>query len=585
MYYITIERVWLCNMASIIKKKVKKHIYYYLVESARVNGKPRIVNQKYLGSAEDIAGAVDSKKNGLPKPERSIVLEFGAVSAIYDIAKRLNVVDMINRYNPKRNQGLSVGEYMLLAAINRAIKPESKNEFSDWFSKTVLHKFFPQANKSSLSSQRFWDNMSLVTEEAVKAFEDEFSRLIVERYGLSTDCLIYDTTNFFTYIDTTTDTKLAKRGNSKQKRNDLKIVGLSMMVSPDFSVPLFHEVYPGNTFDSSQFRDVIGKLKTRYLNICKSPKNITLVFDKGNNSPDNMELLKDGDVKFNVVSSLRLNQCNDILDIPKSKYTSLKGSKLEDITAYRTKKEVYGRQMTVIATYNPELFNGQLQGIYVNIKKCASSLEELKQSIDDRNKGIVKKGRKPTVESINKRIAQILSPQYMADIFDIKVGSNSNDTRITIEFALNEHKFEYIKERYLGKSIIYTDNHDWETERIILAYRSQYHIEDAFKQMKNVDFLGFRPIYHWTDQKIMVHAFYCVLAFGLCCLLNKELYDKGIDISINRMLEELTDIKQVITIFPNGKKKEGNNCFSLSYGEESKKLLELLDLEKYQFVM
>jgi len=302
---------------------------------------------------------------------------------------------------------------MLLAAINRAVKPESKNEFSDWYDKTILHIFFQQANKSSLSSHRFWYNMSLVNEEAIKAFEDEFTKLIVERYNLSTDCLIYDTTNFFTYIDTTTDTKLAKRGNSKQKRNDLKIVGLSMMVSPDFNVPLFHEVYPGNIFDANQFTDVVKKLKKRYLNICKSPKNITLVFDKGNNSPINMDLIKDGDIKFNIVSSLRLTQCNDLLDIPN-----------------RTKKEVYGREMTVIATHNPELFKGQLQGICTNIKKCMSALEELKQSLDDRNNGTVKKGRKPTVESINKRIAQILSPQYMADIFDVKV--KGNDSRITI---------------------------------------------------------------------------------------------------------------------------------------------------------
>lgn len=87
-----------------------------------------------------------------------------------------------------------------------------------------------------------------------------------------------------------------------------------------------------------------------------------------------------------------------------------------------------------------------------------------------------------------------------------------------------------------------------------MTYRAQYHIEEAFKQMKNVDFLSFRPIYHWTDKKIKVHAFYCVLALTLCCLLNKELHDKGVDISINRMLEELTDIKQVITMFPNSER-------------------------------
>ena len=103
---------------------------------------------------------------------------------------------------------------------------------------------------------------------------------------MNTDCLLFDNTNFFTYIDTKTDSKLARRGNSKEKRKDLKIIGLSMMVSPDLMCR-FYEVYPGNRNDSKQFSNVLGKLKKRYQDLCGKEHTITLVFDKGNNSPEN----------------------------------------------------------------------------------------------------------------------------------------------------------------------------------------------------------------------------------------------------------------------------------------------------------
>ena len=84
----------------------------------------------------------------------------------------------------------------------------------------------------------------------------------------------------------------------------------------------------------------------------------------------------------------------------------------------------------------------------------------------------------------------------------------------------------------------------------MLAYRSQYYIEDAFKQMKNPHFLGWSPMFHWTDSKIRVHAFYCVLALLLTSLLQRELAQKGEQLSINRILEELGGIRETLIVYP-----------------------------------
>jgi len=569
-------------MASIIKKKVKKYTYYYLVESARVNGNPRIVSQKYLGSANDIAKAVDLFNEGVPDPEFSTVLEFGAVCALLDLAERLGVRNIINAKAGKRVQGLPVGDYILLAAINRAVRPKSKKVFFDWFDKTVLHNQFPAANKKSLSSQGFWNNMSYLTEDKIRAIEDELTKIIVKRYDLSTEYLLFDNTNFFTYLDTANPSVLGKRGNSKQKRKELKLIGLSMMVSPENNIPLFHETYSGNTNDAKRFSEVIESLKKRYKQIQKGDDGITLVFDKGNNNEDNIEeLLKEEPCSFHFVGGLRLSQCADLLDIPKEEYLVLDGECFKGATAYRTTRYMYNQETTIVITYNPELFKEQLEGVIGNIEKCKVKMFDLQESLTARADLKVTKGKKPTIDSITKRICDILSAQHMKEVFDYNISSSKNDLPI-VTYSLNDEKLEYVKDRVLGKSILFTDHKDWTNEKIVSTFRMQYHIEDCFKQMKDTEYLGFRPMLHWTDQMIRVHAFYCVLALMLCSILNREIEAMGYKMSIHAMLDMLSEVQQVITVFlQKGEKHISKSSFSRLNGTV-KNIIEELDLMKYQ---
>jgi len=566
-------------LATIIKKKKKNQFYYYLVESARVNGKPRIVSQKYLGRAENIAKAVEGRGD-LDTAKYSFVFEFGAVCALYHLADQLGVVRLIDKYAPKRDQGLSVGQYMLLAAINRAVEPLSKLQIGDWYRKTMLDRIAP-VPKNLLSSQRFWDNMNLLSEDGIQKFEEEFSELIAKKYGLRNDCLIYDATNFFTYVDTMSTSKLPQRGHSKEKRSDLKIVGLAMMVSPDFNIPLFHEVYPGNDPDSKEFGAVIERLKARFMKVCSDPKSVTLVFDKGNNSPGNMDLVMDSERPFKIVGTLKLSQCKSLLDIPKDGFTSVPGYESRNVTAHRETLTIYNKGMTVLVVHNPELLVGQMQGITRHIEKCTLKLAEFQCKLENNRTKKPKGGYRHTKDSVEKHINGILSYEYMKELFSINI--SIEDKYVSFGFALNVSQLDNIQERYLGKTIIFTDNHDWSDERIVSAYRSQYHIEHAFRQMKDSTYLGFRPIYHWTDQKIKVHAFYCVLALRLCSLLNRILDDNDIHLSIDRMLSTLSEIKQVVSVYPKrGESKKDRERFSLTkVGPQERRIIEILDIAKY----
>lgn len=565
-------------MATLVKKKIKNKYYYYLVEVKRINGKPKYTNQIYLGSAESVINKLQSAA-GIPDPIYSIVLDFGDVAALYDLSYRLGVVELLNDCVGKRNQGVSVGEYILIAALNRAVSPTSKTKISEWFNKTILSRIMP-IEPRALKCQRFWDNMGLIDDNAIQKFEDAFVRQIVESYNLSTSCLIYDATNFYTYIDTSNNSKLAKRGHSKEKRNDLKIIGLSMMISPDHNVPLFYEIYPGNRPDAVQFENVVKQLKHRYDVLTGKSADITLVFDRGNNSEDNIELLQNRDFKFHFVGGLRLSQCKELLTVTLDKYERLSGDTLEGSLAYKSIQTLYGMRVTVLVVYNPELYKGQMQGIANNIETAIEKLNVIQGQLTARRNGVVVKGRKPTLESVQKRVKEILTLEYMSNIFDTNIYEEGSFP--ILEFSLNNANLERIQNMYLGKSILFTDHMDWSNEAIVSAYRSAWHIENAFKQMKDTNHLTVRPIWHWTDQKIKVHVFYCVLAYRLCCLLLKEFEGKGFSHGINEMLSQLSEIKQVINVYDN---KHTTVTYSLTQTDKlSNQLLEALDIFRYRLV-
>ena len=565
-------------MASIIKKPVKKYTYYYYVESKRIDGNPKLVNQKYLGTAEKVLEKVNAAEKRLQERVLySDVAEFGAVALIYDIAVRLGVTDIIDSFLPKRKQGASVGAYILTAAINRIANPTSKSGLAEWYSDTCL-PMMTGLKPSVFSHQNFWNN-TCITAEKLDRIEEAILGKVIEAYDIDTTQIIYDATNFFTFIDTKQDSELAKRGHSKEKRKDLRIVGLALMVSPDFAVPLLYETYPGNRSDAKEFPLMVQKLKSRYEAITKMPADVTVVFDRGNNSEDNIGILGIGDVKFHYVGGLKKNQATELYSIDLGEYTPLRLPHLEGQLAYRREMEVFGQIETVVITYNPKLEEGQIQGILINIEKTAEQLLELQQRLMRRASGEITKGKKPTIESVTGAVEKILTTEYMKDIFLYDVLESKGN--IHIVYRHSEEQLEVIRSKYLGKTVLFTDRKDFTNEQIVTAYRNAWHVEASFKQMKNPHHVTVRPMFHWTDEKIQVHIFTCVMAYRLCTLLVRELFDKGITISINELIDEMSRVKRVHTFFGDINNPEKVTSFTRG-NEMADQIVEMYRLkEKY----
>ncbi len=570
------------SMASITKKMIRGKPYYYARECKRINGKPKIVWQQYLGRPEDIIRTMTQPAQpteALPEVKEAVIVEFGAVAALYDLAKRLNLSEHIDRHVPKQGKGPSVGDYLLVAILNRCVAPCSKAGIATWFQGTVLRRFM-DIDTGQLSSQRFWENMDRVSRQAIELIEKDITVQMVHDFDIDLKRVLFDGTNFFTFIDTFNErSTLAQRGKNKEGRRALRIVGLALLVSADFHVPLFHRTYPGNQADAPTFASLTEELISRYREITDGTEHVTMIFDKGNNSQDNLLAIEESPYHF--IGSLVPTQHPDLLAIPETLFQPLDEQGLPGVRVYRCRKEVFKAQRTVLVTYNENLFVAQSRTLLREIAKRQGLLRNLQHQLRRHREGKVSGGSRPTLEGVSKKVQGWLKARHMKELFQVEIAESQGLPALTYRF--DKRAWERLQKTLLGKTILFTDNEQWSDVEIIRGYRSQHHVETAFRRMKDCHHIALRPQYHWTDQKVEVHVFCCVLALMLCSLLRRELHRQGIDRSIPDILDELAKIREVGVIYaPQGEKETPTIQMTLSQmSDEQRSLYEALDLKRY----
>jgi len=551
-------------MVHLIKKKIKGHIYCYLQHNIWVDGTPKRAWQIYLGPLERI-----QERGILSKPEKLEfqTVECGADIALYDIAQKIRLVEIIDQCtNKKRQQGLTVGEYTLLGVINRCINPCSKNGLGDWFKNSILTKYFPIL-PSILNSQTYWNHFQYLNEQVIEKIEVELNKIVLDRYQLELNCVLYDPTNFYTYIQEHTENELPKKGHSKEKRFDLNQINLSLFCLKDGGVPLMHEPYPGNTQDAKHFKKAIPKFIERMTEIGRTVEEITLIFDKGNHSKDVFKDINTARLKF--IASLRPSTQKELLKIPLDKFITVKlKSTGKEVRYYRVKKEIYGAKRDVYVVFDPRHFKRTKLTFE---KRLQNKIRAVQEFFQDRLN--IKKWR--DAEKVRTKIKAILGKKLDGTIVQVEVKGDPGQLEIQLE--LNEMEKQK-RIASMGKTILFTNCADWDGELVIRTYRAQYMIEDAFKHLKCPKMISIRPMYHYKDDSIRVHAFICVLGLLLLSLLRLELAKQRITMSYFKALELLKEIK-FTRIFDqkNTLKFEKLNKIT----PEQKNILKKLDLKRY----
>jgi transposase len=535
-------------------KKINGNIYYYYSQWAWQNGKCRRVWQKYLGPLENIVKAVET--GGRP-PLYAEVFQWGLPQVLWRESQTAQITSIVDSLAPKRKQGLTTGEYLSIAAINRAISPNSKRSMWEWFSQTVLLRLLPHATASALTSQRFWDHMDKIDGDKPLAIWKNILIGVINREVIDLSSVSYDGTNFYTFIDTfNTRCQIPKRGKNKQGRDHLRQISYALFCSADGHMPLYYDIYEGNRNDAKQFPIMLKKFQNLLSDIAietsavykyKEPQ-VTLIFDKGNNSADNFALIDSQNL--NYVGSVKLDEHKELAEISNKdqRFAPCNDEELQGAKAFRVTKYVYGKERILVVVYNQNLFNTQYLTLQNDIAKAVEKLSIKYCQLEDRANDLVKGGKTPTKEFIESQCKKILKRQYLKRIINVTVQEDTN-CNLRLEYSIDTNAIAQVLDTYLGKNIIITNRADWDDSRIVKAYRSQFIIEDVFKEMKDRNTGSWWPLHHWTDSKIKVHGLYCTIALLLRALMYRRIRQKGINLSMKRAMAELDAIREVINIY------------------------------------
>jgi transposase len=205
----------------------------------------------------------------------------------------------------------------------------------------------------------------------------------------------------------------------------------------------------------------------------------------------------------------------------------------------------------------------------------------LQQKLKDRAAGLIKGGKAPTLGSAEKQCKDYLSRQHLKRIITVTVSKGVDDIP-NLEYTIEPDVIHELSNTYLGKNIIITSRENWSTDKIITAYRSQFIIEDVFKEMKDRNTGSWWPMHHWTDSKIKIHGLYCTIALLIRALMLRRITKHGLRISMKRVLNELDTIREVVNIHPRrGRQKTDRKQATLSkVSDVQKQLMSILELKQ-----
>jgi transposase len=569
-------------MTSLYPKKISGKTYWYLREMARVGGKPKMVSERYAGTAAEIEALLDARERQM-LPDRTRHLALGDVAAAWGMLVDLGVAAVIDQATVQRPAGLplSPGTYLALAALNRLVDPCSKRGFADWWKTTAADRF-TRIPASALDHRRFWDAMHAVSLESLEQISQAIALRLIEASGVDTSSVALDMTNFATFIDTANGkAPVAQRGKAKQKRTDLRLVGLGLVVTRDGGIPLTWHAYPGDKPDVTQFPEMISQLRRQYQAITAAagvaasddgPADMTVVFDAGQNSQDNFACLATAGLRY--VGSVPASDCPDLTALPASVRTIVDEARFGGLTAYETRRITCGAGRRTILTHSPEYHQSQAAGFDgTTLAKAGRKLDDLAATLA---RG---KTRRPR-EKVEAEITTITRKPWVRRVVTWQLsGDKPADLRLT--WAIDADSRAALEAELFGKHVLITDHDDWPAAEVIAGYRSQSEAEFSFRQMKDPHVVSFSPMHHWTEHNIRVHLFTCVLALQIAHLMRLKAHRAGLHLSVRAVLAQLAGIGETVLLYQGARGRPQARRMTTELTGDQHKLYEIFNLARH----
>jgi transposase len=265
-----------------------------------------------------------------------------------------------------------------------------------------------------------------------------------------------------------------------------------------------------------------------------------LVFDKGSAALANTLALDQARVGW--VSALPWNQAPPAFrEQPLDQVTAL-SSDHPGIHAAQTTQVVHGQERSCVLKYSASFLSEQIHSVSTSLATAMQALRRLSSDL-------AKPGCRLTETQIRTKIIRRLASAQFLDVL-IRPTLTRTDGRWRLQFDVDTAAFHHLMTHRLGRTVLMTNRLTWPAEDVVAAYGAQQHVEQVFRGLKDGDWLGWGPMYCWTDHKIRIHAFYCMLGVSLLNYVHTHAKRVCPQITIEQMKTELADIYEFVLLYP-----------------------------------
>ena len=506
------------------KYKNTSYRSYSLARAYRIDGKNRkeivlklgklteheVLRWRYLLKGIKQPDAVVTTFNDLFVTEHYAYLDVAVVNAIWDYWH----LDQVFNCSPKKY--IDTATIARILSINRCIDPMAKSKTPEWFKTTAL-PWLLNVNPDQINSSRIFRELSDIEQHKESICKHIYQK-IKREHPDSLASVFYDLSS-----TTFSGSKCLLMNWGHCKEGYKNHVVLALVVNRD-GLPFYWEVLPGCTTDANTIIWLLDCCQERFADL-----EMTLVFDRGMVSDDNLKRLEANQIKY--ITAMDRNQIENICDIDFTEFKHLEADKVEEQASQladftRIDDRTYYREIKVeaqrryILCFNPQLFKDQQKARWQaveNFRSFAKTLNaELLAAKNSRDKAATQKKFDQKLKKL--KLSQFVHVRLRAKRLTID-SSGKKRTVKTFQAAI------YVddeKGRLAGKLDgfwLAVTNHTEKVhakfkksaEEIIGPYREKTIIEAGFRDIKS--FIQVAPVYVWTIVHVKGHYTTCVLSY------------------------------------------------------------------------
>jgi transposase len=511
--------------------------YLQLVEAYRDDaGKAKHRTLATLGRLDQIADNLDSVIAGLLKASgrspdllnpSAPAIEFestralGDVWALQELWQTLGFGEL-RRIFKKTRHTTDIEALLRVMVFNRLCDPESKLGVLRWLETVTLLGVDTQA----ITHQQLLRSMDALIDHQA-AVDDVVAGLLRPLIDQDLSAVFYDLTTIRAEGLSTVEGDIRKFGMAKEGLIARQFM-LGVVQTSD-GLPIYHEVFDGNTAEAPTLVPTLKILLTRYPSI----RRVILVADRGLLSLDNLDALSE--IKLQSGEALEF-----VLAVPGRRYAEfadlLKPFHVEQCQT--AKEEVVGelvwKEMRLVVAHDPDTAQAMREARQAKMAELEAQAAAWSGKLDGQDEGVKTRGKKLSDSGAKARLYHAVKEARLAHILRVDLKSE------LFRYTLDENALA-LAQLMDGKLLLVTNVPDLSPSEVADRYKSLADIERGFRVLKSEIEIG--PVFHRLPDRIRAHASICFIALILYRVMRQRLTAAKTGLSPERALEQLRRIQ------------------------------------------